>query len=256
MKLSNMKKKYIVIAFSAVVSILTAYGFMNLDKKAVRSLPATNGFAVVELFTSEGCSSCPPADEAVAALLAKNIKNVYILAYHVDYWNRLGWEDQFSKPEYSQRQSQYASVLGLSSVYTPQVIVNGSSEFVGSDEDKLNGTVEDNLQTDIKQNVNINAVRVDNTITVDYSTGGNDEVLLNLALVQPEATTSVKRGENGGRVLHHVNIVRVLKTIDAKGEGKLTIDIPSELSNASLQLIAYTQGKDNLRILGADQKTL
>jgi hypothetical protein len=251
-----MKKKYIIIAFSAALLIFTAYGFMMADKKAATTLSATNGFAVVELFTSEGCSSCPPADEAIATLLAKNIKNVYILAYHVDYWNRLGWKDQFSKPEYSQRQSQYASILGLSSVYTPQVIINGSLEFVGSDEDKLNETVEDNLQTVIKQNVTINPVRLNNTITVNYNTGGNDEVLLNLALVQAEATTSVKRGENGGRVLHHVNIVRVLKTVDAKGEGKLTIDIPSELNNASLQLIAYTQEKENFKILGADQKAL
>jgi len=251
-----MKNKYIIIVFGAAMSIFTAYGFMTADKKAASDPRATNGFAVVELFTSEGCSSCPPADEAVAALLAKKMKNIYILAYHVDYWNRLGWKDQFSKPEYSQRQSQYASVLGLSSIYTPQVIVNGSSEFVGSDDEKLNRTVENVLQTATEQNVRIDPVRLDGTIVVKYNTGGNDDVLLNFALIQPDATSSVKRGENSGRVLHHVNIVRALKTIDAKGEGKITINIPSELNNVPLQLIAYTQGKGNFKIFGADQKAL
>jgi hypothetical protein len=254
-----MKKKYIIIAvFGAVILIFMAYGFMTFDIKPVpkQNQPAENGFAVIELFTSEGCSSCPPADKAIADLLARHIKNVYVLVYHVDYWNRLGWKDRFSKAEYSERQNQYASVLRLNSVYTPQVIVNGFSEFVGSDQDKLNSTVEDELQKESKQNVSIVVAMVNNTVNINYNTGGNDEVLLNLALVQPGATTDVKSGENEGMLLHHVNIVRLLKTINANGKGMITIQIPEGLTNEPLQLIAYTQNKENFKILGADQITL
>jgi hypothetical protein len=252
-----MKSKYIIIAvFGAVISIFTAYGFMTLDRKPTPKYLAANGFAVIELFTSEGCSSCPSADEAIANLLAKNIKNVYIMGYHVDYWNRLGWKDPFSKAEYSERQNKYASVLGLNSVYTPEVVINGSSEFVGSDQDKLNSTVENDLQNDIKQDVSVTAFKADNTVDINYNISGNSEVLLNLALIQPEATTAVKSGENGGRILHHVNIVRSLKTIGAKRKGTVTIAIPEGLSNTPLQLIAYTQDSESFKILGADQIAL
>ena len=89
-----------------------------------------NGFAVVELFTSEGCSSCPPADAAVAKLLHDYKENVYVLGFHVDYWNYLGWKDNFSCAAYSARQQQYGRTFQLNSVYTPQVIVNGQHNLL------------------------------------------------------------------------------------------------------------------------------
>ncbi len=250
-----MKKKYMAAALIITVAVILITAAFIPVKKATNKL-SQKGFAVVELFTSEGCSSCPSADETVARLLAKNKENVFILAYHVDYWNRLGWKDPFSNAVYSQRQGQYASKFNLNSVYTPQVIVNGSSQFVGSDENKLNNIVQKNLQKEPSHHISINTKRRDNIITVNYAIDGNDIVLLNLALVQPEATTSVKRGENGGRTLHHVNIVRSLKTIDAKGNGNITIEIPNEVSRIPLQIIAYTQEKKSYQILGADQKAL
>lgn len=255
-----MKKIYIPIALLiAIVIIFTTGAFMTKTKKATNkamNVAPAKGFAVVELFTSEGCSSCPAADETVARLLNKNLENVYILAYHVDYWNRLGWKDPFSSAAYSQRQSQYASKLNLSSVYTPQVIVNGSSEFVGSDEDKLNQTIETDLNKQSGENINITAQKNDNKVTINYEINGSDEVLLNFALVQTEATISVKRGENGGRTLHHVNIVRALKTIDAKGKGNIVLDVPNEISGMPLQIIAFTQSKKSYQILGANKKSI
>ena len=250
-----MKTKYLAFALAGIALImLVAIGFIPVKKTMHNT--AKRGFAVVELFTSEGCSSCPAADETVAKLLSKNIENVYILAYHVDYWNKLGWKDPFSKAAYSQRQNQYAAKFDLNSVYTPQVIVNGSSEFVGSDENKLTTSVENNLDKQSAQNISITTTRSNNTVTINYDIDASESVLLNLALVQPEATTSVKRGENGGRTLHHVNIVRALKTIDATGKGSVTIEIPTELSGVTLQLIAYTQSKKNFEILGADKKSI
>jgi hypothetical protein len=251
-----MKRKYLSIAVMSIVLIIiiAVVGFKPVKKTMHTSFK--KGFAVVELFTSEGCSSCPAADETVARLLSKNMENVYILAYHVDYWNRLGWKDPFSKAEYSQRQSQYATKFELNSVYTPQVIVNGSAEFVGSDEDKLKNTVENNLAKPGGQVIALSATKSNNLVSVNYDINGSEAVLLNLALVQPEATISVKRGENGGRMLHHVNIVRALKTVDAKGKGSVTLDIPDELKGVTLQLIAYTQSKKNFEILGAEKAPL
>ncbi len=255
-----MKKLYIPIALLvAIVIVFTTGAFMTKNKtsinKKMNASPA-KGFAVVELFTSEGCSSCPSADETVARLLAKNIENVYILAYHVDYWNRLGWKDPFSSAAYSQRQSQYASKFNLSSVYTPQVIVNGSSEFIGSDEDKLNNTIKNNLNKQSGENISINTQRSNNNVTVNYEINGSDKVLLNFALVQAEATTSVKSGENSGRTLLHVNIVRALKTIDANGKGNIVVEVPDEINKMPLQIIAFTQSKKSFQILGADKKPI
>src|SRR5580693_8460725 len=107
---------------------------------------APKGFAVVELFTSEGCSSCPPADQLVARIQQEEKDlPVYILAFHVDYWDRLGWKDAFSDARYTQRQNHYASWLNLQSVYTPQIIVNGRKEFVGSQENILRSAIQSGL---------------------------------------------------------------------------------------------------------------
>ena len=216
------------------------------------------GFAVVELFTSEGCSSCPPADEAVAKLLAKNKANVFILAYHVDYWNRLGWTDPFSKADFSKRQTDYGLSFNLQSVYTPQVVVNGSVEFVGSDEEKLTDVVDQSLPGNAALQIMMEIKRKGNHIEIIYQLKGNESnnQLLNFALVQNEATVSVKKGENGGRNLHHVNIVRELKTMDAGSNGTVSMEIGDDISTQSLQIIAFSQEKKNLHISAALQKSL
>src|SRR5882757_10188754 len=138
----QMRKRILLAAGLAGVALVAGFfvAFRGRDLAAGRGdallgmRPAANGFAVVELFTSEGCSSCPSADALVAAVQKENKDQpVYILAFHVDYWDRLGWKDAFSDAAYSDRQRAYASWLRLSSIYTPQVVVNGRKEFVGSD---------------------------------------------------------------------------------------------------------------------------
>src|SRR6201985_3032927 len=148
--------------FSSLLIIsFVVTAFSCADSSANNSHPTNSdqGFAVVELFTSEGCSSCPPADNAVAKLLKEHNNNVYVLGYHVDYWDNLGWKDSFSNAAYTQLQRDYAKTFKLSSVYTPQVIVNGTEQFVGSNENKLNAAVNKNLQqsSNIKLNVEITA---------------------------------------------------------------------------------------------------
>ncbi len=240
----------------AVSLMLLSFVFVRNNKKHHSFNTTGKGFAVVELFTSEGCSSCPAADAAIAELLSKQLKDVYILSYHVDYWNRLGWKDEFSQQEFSARQQQYSKYLLLEGVYTPQVIVNGTAEFVGSNRSQLNNAVNNGVNNGSPSNIQISGIRKGNTAIVSYIIIGNGSLLLNTAIVRPEAVTKVKRGENGGRTLHHVNIVSNLKVVEVKGSGKITLEIPIHLIEKPLKIIAYTQAKQSFKVLGAAEINL
>ncbi len=252
-----MKKIHLSMLLAASLSALAiAYSFHSKNNTVMlQEKSAAAGFAVVELFTSEGCSSCPPADEAIAKLLDQHMANVYILSFHVDYWNKLGWKDPFSQALFSERQREYAQALSLQRIYTPQVVVNGRTEFVGSDTKKLQAAVETGLRGEANPALDITVKRAGNTLDVTYNTTEKNG-LINLALVEPEATTVVKRGENGGRTLHHVNIVRSFRTAEASATGHLSLQIPEELAHMPLQLIAYTQSNKSLKITSAVKKAL
>jgi hypothetical protein len=161
---------------------------------------------VVELYTSEGCSSCPPADALLGEL--KDRPNVLALGFHVGYWDSLGWADRFALPYSDQRQSRYAQSLRLSTVFTPQMVIDGQRSLVGSDR----GSVLRALG-DARDGVPIAIGRHGDSLTIDLAAPGtagdvqqSAEVLL-LALV-PETQTAIGRGENGGRTLREFNIVR------------------------------------------------
>src|ERR1700712_584509 len=167
-------KKFILVAFLVIAAISTAFINASLGKKAIAE---TKGFAVVELFTSEGCSSCPPADELVSRIENEvKDKPVYILAYHVDYWDRLGWKDVFSSADFSKRQRDYAGYLHLQSVYTPQIVVNGKTEFVGSEEGNLRNAIKSNLQKNSTASIALNVDDISqNQANIKYNTTGADK---------------------------------------------------------------------------------
>ncbi len=215
-----------------------------------------NGFAVVELFTSEGCSSCPAAEAVLAQLNKEHLQNVYVMEFHVDYWNYIGWKDVFSSSEYTKRQQQYAGLLGLSSTYTPQAIVNGKNELVGSDKKKLRSLVKTSLQKAPGNTIGLAASAKAGNIAIAYSVANTSGQLLNIALVQKSAETDVRRGENSGRKLKHINIVRELKTIAAKEKGEINIALPKGLSAGDRFIIAYTQGKDTWNVSGAAETAI
>src|SRR5580704_2729726 len=144
-----MKSFKIFIAITCLgFTALVTEAFITIKNNNIAKPAASGkGFAVVELFTSEGCSSCPPADALIAAVQQEDKDlPVYILAFHVDYWDRLGWKDAFSEGACSDRQRQYAAWLNLNSVYTPQVVVNGRKEFVGSEAGTLRAAIQSGLQ--------------------------------------------------------------------------------------------------------------
>jgi hypothetical protein len=218
-------------------------------KTEIKSLRSDDGFAVVELFTSEGCSSCPPADELMAAVQKDFGKDVHILCYHVDYWDRLGWKDRFSDARYTERQNEYASFFNLDGSYTPQAIVNGRTEFVGSNHGKLYNAIKEQLTAKQETKIEADADLSGDKITVHYKSDVSKNELLNFALVQAAAETNVKRGENSGKKLVHVRVVRELKTLaNAAKEGTVDFKLPAGLSAKELRLVCFLQNKKNMGI--------
>ncbi|MGN6639394.1 MAG: DUF1223 domain-containing protein [Mucilaginibacter sp.] len=218
--------------------------------------PVDKGFAVIELFTSEGCSSCPPADALVAKVQKESSdKPVYILAYHVDYWNRMGWKDAFSDAAYSDRQRQYARWLKLGSLYTPQVIANGVKEFVGSEEATLRNAIKTDLQKPAKAELSLTNLRENRgKANLQYHVEGvtNNSSLV-VTLIEKNATTKVLKGENGGRTLSHVQIVRKLQNVllNNHNSGDVSIELPAGFSPDGFEVIGFVQNNSNGEIMGA-----
>jgi hypothetical protein len=246
-------KIFSLVAFLAIAAVgSTAFINAHLLNKINTD---AKGFAVVELFTSEGCSSCPPADELVAKIEKESMgKPVYILAYHVDYWNRLGWKDQFSSADYSKRQNDYAGYLNLQSVYTPQIVVNGKTEFVGSEEGTLRNAISTGLQKTSASQIALNVSTISQTgANLKYNTEGTDKnsVLL-IAVLQKNAQTKVERGENSGRTLSHVQIVRKLQRVAlSANSGVVNVSLPAGFNSQNWEIIGFLQNTLNGAITGA-----
>jgi len=190
---------------------------------------------VLELFTSQGCSSCPPADALLEQVTAQDADNIFALSYHVDYWNYIGWTDPFSNANYSKKQNAYNYKFKSRSNYTPQLVVNGKEHFVGSNRSKLLSKI-----ASYSKERSSNALAIDkltregNTLSLEYSLAGDlAGKELRTVLVIDERTTQVKRGENRNRNLKNANIV-VGENYSAitSDSGKASIAIPSLVSKS------------------------
>src|SRR5579863_3417864 len=162
---------------------------------------------VVELYTSEGCSSCPPAEGLIGKLARQN--DVIALSFHVDYWDSLGWRDRFALPDAVARQAQYARALRLSSVYTPQLVIDGRRDLLGGDERGVAAAVAA-TQPGAPINLAIEGDQLVIQLGEQRQTQPLDVLLL---AYLPEATSRVTRGENAGRELHEFNIVRSVRKL-------------------------------------------
>lgn len=225
-------------------------GSTSKPARAAEAPAAAAPVAVVELFTSEGCSSCPPADENLARIAGS--AHVVALSFHVDYWNGLGWADRFSNAAYSARQERYAR-RGDGQVYTPQLFVNGASEMLGSDAAGARAAVDRALSRPAAARVEL-ALDDGDAVGGRYSvSGAPGGALLNLALLERTAESRVTRGENTGRTLHHVNVVRDLRTLplDDRASGRFSFDLPGDLARRAARVAAFAQDPRTLRVLGA-----
>ncbi len=214
---------------------------------------------VVQLFTSQGCSSCPSADELLEQIKNEYDSNVIVLSYHVDYWNRLGWKDPFSKKEYSNLQYRYSQKFDQANVYTPQAIINGDTYFVGSNKSKMYSNINDYLKTPSKHSIDITSIqKKGNEVIFSYDISGNiNSAYLKATLVIENRETKVVKGENLGRTLKNSNIVvEETDLIFNNSSGTAMITIPDIVEEKDeLRLVLFTYDQD-LLITGAKQSKI
>lgn len=227
---------------------------------------------IAELFTSEGCSSCPPADDLLRRLIATQpVEGVEIVALgsHVDYWDRLGWRDPFSSALFSARQSGYAAaVFGSDRIYTPQLVVDGTLEALGSDGSAVRRTLLKAARHP-KTMVSVVAVeegtgraRIDVRVEVPASmrTRGNADIMV--AVTEDGLATNVSRGENGGRTLLHSAVVRsmttagLLNSAEVAAAATTVVELGSDWKPHNLRIVGFVQEQTSRRILGGGSAPL
>jgi hypothetical protein len=223
---------------------------------------------VVELFTSEGCSSCPPADALLAELDAKQplgSAEVIAIEEHVDYWDELGWKDPYSSSTWTARQNDYAGTLHNGNAYTPQMVVDGTTGFVGS----RGGTAQQEIAkaaTNRKARVEISQVSpVENkgvtlkvNIEKSLSVSPKDTAEVIVAITESGLRSSVKGGENNGKDLQHSPVLREFRVIGAVGKSgeegfaaQPSVKLDAKWNAANLRAVVFIQEKKSRRILGA-----
>lgn len=254
---------------TGTVLLLAGFAANALISQETPKPPASHASpVVVELFTSEGCSSCPPADAFLAKLTEQGpAHNLQIVALeeHVDYWDDQGWRDPFSSHNWTTRQNDYAGVLGNKNPYTPQIVVDGSKECSGGRPQlALQSIVEESAKA--KTPVTLSQGPAGKPGSESFSVqigkltpsakGGAAEVFL--AITETGLHSSVTRGENAGHELSHAAVVRSMRRVgeakpdrDVAFSGEAAIPIRNEWKRENLKAVAFVQEKNSLRILGA-----
>jgi hypothetical protein len=240
-----------------LIFLFALLGLSSAKQKISTISTVFEPIAVVELFTSQGCSSCTAADKLLTKIIAdvkNNHKNIYALSYHVDYWNRLGWADPFSHKKFSERQANYVSMLNTNA-YTPQIIVNGNNVFVGSNENLLEKAIEKALNTQaLVHFTTFASSTIEDVIKIKYALAGNFAgCKINIVLISKKETTHIKRGENEGLTLMNENIVLELNTQNAAQEGEIKLKPATNKNNTAI--VAFVQQKD-YKIIGAAMQNL
>ena len=258
MRIANLAGVFIWMG--VLIFAMTVQSLHGADAESKTRTPV-----LVELFTSEGCSSCPPADRFLEKLDGQPIQGaeMIVLSEHVDYWNDIGWKDPFSASFYSQRQSVYANRFGLDSVYTPQMVVDGSSEFVGSNSGLAEKAFRKALEVP-KLPVHLSLIPTDasNILYAHLETGALDasfssrgaDVYVAVALNRVESQVSA--GENSGHRLEHLSVVKSLTRVGALKQGQafaqeVELKVGPESNSSGLRLIAFVQEARQGRVLGA-----
>jgi hypothetical protein len=210
---------------------------------------AERSAVVVELFTSEGCSSCPPADELLMRFVRQHSVNgaeIIPLGFHVDYWDHQGWRDRFSSHAYTERQQQYAALFHLDGPYTPQMVVDGEREFVGSDSGRAEAAI--SRAAGRQQTATIDLTwKMPGTLLVRVTAAQNAApAAVNLAITEDNLSNSVAGGENGGRVLHHSAVVRDFRMLGQMSQGQFHTEVPIKLQQEwkqqDLRVVVFVQG--------------
>lgn len=189
--------------FMSALAIIGAMG--------ASAVAAQDNKVVVELYTSQGCSSCPPADELLAEMVGRD--DVIALAFHVDYWDYLGWKDSFGSPGFTARQHGYAQAVNATTVYTPQMIIGGVDHVIGSKAmEVMDYVAAHRAEVDL---VTMQASRSGDNIQIQAQpkATGLGNLVVQVVRYNPEETVAIRRGENAGKSINYVNIVKSVQVI-------------------------------------------
>jgi len=263
-QVKQMNRKSILSLLAFAVGFVMTTGLNNVSGAEAATGNTTGSPVLVEFFTSEGCSSCPPADRLLQDLDRQQPvpgASVIVLSEHVDYWNHDGWKDPFSSSLLTDRQNAYVTHFGLSSAYTPQMIVDGGAEFVGNSSQQAKAAIQKALTVN-KAEVRVSSISLDGTTLrahVDADAlpqhgPSHAEVFVVVALNHAES--QVLAGENGGHRLTHVGVVRSLTKVgrvDRKTNFGADVRVPVNPSDdpANLRVIAFVQASGPGKVLGA-----
>jgi hypothetical protein len=214
---------------------------------------------LVELFTSEGCSSCPPADRLLIELKQKQpVANAQVIALgqHVDYWNSIGWTDRFSSPQFTARQQKYADRLN-DGPYTPQMVIDGTASLVGNDANGVNGAI--TRAAAAMKPVQVELSEASDQVQIKLHGLANSSPEVFFALVEDDLESRVKAGENDGVTLHHVAVARELRSLGRASGNDWTANVPVRLASGERkdksQALVFAQGSDG-RVVGVNTVAL
>jgi hypothetical protein len=257
-----MGRAFIAVVI-AVAVVAAVFQMQSSSSAQTTQVSGGKGPVVVELFTSEGCSSCPPADTLLRKLEADGSLNgteIIPLGWHVDYWDRQGWKDRFSSADFTKRQHQYADAFASDQVYTPQMVVDGRVEFVGSDENKA--------RTAIVQASRLGKAAI--SLSMKQLANGKVEVITDvrdlpspirnsrvwLLVTERNLESDVRAGENNGTVMKHAAVVRSVKPIGSALRGKpyyqtSELQLDRRWKLADLRLVVLLQDERDHGIVGA-----
>lgn len=240
---------------TAVIGVMTAAAWIVFARGGSPPRELGSAPVVVELFTSQGCSSCPPADELLREMRRDPVlqKGVIPIAFHVDYWDYLGWRDPFSSRAWSERQEQYVQTMGLESAYTPQAVINGSRQMVGSNARAVYAAIEE--ESHRKPSATVGLEFEGDTAIVKANPSRPKRDLL-VIVYENGVTTRIGRGENAGRTLVNDAIVRRLVRfpIDGPSEQRVELKIERSWNRHNLGVAALVQDRSSMRIEAAVQR--
>jgi hypothetical protein len=241
------------------LAFITTYGDAVAARGPLVAGPGAPGaVAVVELYTSEGCSSCPPADDVLAALQAAARAagaTVLTAGFHVDYWDALGWKDPDSDAAFTARQA----LRGGNRLYTPQMVVNGQASFVGSDRAQASDAVAAALMKPAEVRLEVGVRRAspapgahDGRLEVEVRLDAVPSAgHLVVALVEDALETAVPRGENAGRTLRHTSVVRGYTRVGARAHAVVRLPLLVSVATSRARVLAWVEEGDTLRVLGS-----
>lgn len=240
---------------------LVLLSVMLCNRLQAQQMQQTVPTVLIELFSSEGCSSCPMADQFLQELLtiADSVQApVFCVDYHVDIWNQSGWVDRFSDTSFSRRQREYMVKTKQQAMFTPMIFVNGGGAIPGNAKSEVSKLINENMRTKPKTGLVAKAgyIQEINTLIVDYEIEGDiDSCSLQLVLAYKEIESKVTAGENAGQTLVHHHTAKTWKEVPLNGKriGRTEIKLPDDVPFSNLLLVTFVQHQPTWKVLATDQ---